>query len=408
MKKIKILALTTDKGFGGAEKVFNKVNNALLEKFEVHECFFNIDAKEFYESNCKEHHLDVKGSNNILGKITNFLKRILKFRQLVKELKPDIVISHLEGADYVSLLSFTKVKKICVIHGSKYSDTKISGLTGFIRKRIMIPLTYSFATRLITVSKALKEEILAHTNLSSSIIETIYNSTDVKLIQNLATLEMEEQFKTIFDNNDVLIASSRLDQEQKNLKGLIDIFTKLKRDKTVLVIAGDGVDRELLINYTKENDLKVSTVWDKDFRTEDIEVFFIGYQKNPFKYISRSKIFLMTSFYEGFPLSPLEAIACNTPVISSNCPTGPHEILLGEELLNKDDLLKKSYAGALMPIPKDDPSINLWCETIKDILDNKNEIKNKFVENGNERLKMLTPQYINNQWESLIQELVDK
>ncbi len=86
------------------------------------------------------------------------------------------------------------------------------------------------------------------------------------------------------------------------------------RLKFRLLIIGEGKNKEKIINYINKNNLR-----------NNIKV--LDFKKNPFKYINQSDIFILSSVYEGLPNVLLEAICLKKFVISSNCPTGPLEIL---------------------------------------------------------------------------------
>lgn len=406
MRKRIILALIPDKGFGGAERVFNKVNNTLLEKYDVHECFFNTDNRTYYESNCKEHSLDIHAATNPLKSIKNFILRVYRFRRLVKQLDADIVISHLEGADFVSILSGTKAKKICVIHGTKKSDSKIRGFKGAIRK-LMIKFLYGKANRIVTVSEALKEEMIQNTIIQASNVQCIYNEVNQNIINQLKEQPIDTSIKHIFEN-DVLIVNSRLDNVQKNLISLLQIFKKVKqkRNNIKLVMTGDGEDRELLYNHAKKIGLKVSSYWNKNLSDPYSDLYFLGYQKNPFNLISYSKALLLTSNYEGFPLGLIEALACNTLVVSSDCPTGPSEILNGAKVKSIDELNLDKNCGILLEIPKKEnkSSLQLWANIIVESLNNR-DLVNDLKNNRSITLKKIEPEVIFNKWVELIRSI---
>jgi glycosyltransferase involved in cell wall biosynthesis len=87
----------------------------------------------------------------------------------------------------------------------------------------------------------------------------------------------------------------------------------------------------------------------------ETEVIFLGFQKNPFKYMARSSLFVLSSLYEGFPNVILEAMALGLPVISTDCPSGPAEIIEDK----KNGLLvpvkdEQALAGAIICVMTDE------------------------------------------------------
>lgn len=389
--------------FGGAQKVFNTLNHHLSDEFEVVECVFNKADGYAYETPCQIHDLEVTAGKDLFAKLLNIPKRILRFSRVVKLVKPDIIISHLEGADYVSLLSFAPTRKICLIHGSKLNDRNINGFFGFLRKKLLIPYIYSLADHLVVVSHTLKGEIENLVKIESTKISTIYNSVDANQIALLTNEPIGSEILHIFDNK-VLITCCRLSHE-KNLLALLEIYAKVKEPSIKLVIVGDGVERESIIGFARALDLRVASVWEKTLAERDADLYLLGYHANPHPFVSKSKLFLLTSFNEGFPLGLIEAMACSTAVVAANCPTGPDEVIRGEEIKILDELSSKSYAGALMPIPIDEESITLWVEVTRELLAN-DSLRENMRENAEERLKTLQPSVIYGEWKKLIHQMV--
>ena len=126
----------------------------------------------------------------------------------------------------------------------------------------------------------------------------------------------EKQKELIKD--DYIIAVSRLDTVQKDYATLIKGYKLAVENgvKEKLYIVGDGPDRKEIENLIKESGLEKSIV-------------LIGKTTNPYVWMRNSKLFVHSSNYEGLPTVLIEAMICGKVVISSNCPTGPYEILKG-------------------------------------------------------------------------------
>jgi glycosyltransferase involved in cell wall biosynthesis len=190
------------------------------------------------------------------------------------------------------------------------------------RKRIygkyLIRLLYPLkkVNTIVPVSKELKKILINKYKLDGMKIKPIYNGFDIERIQKLAK-ENVSDYNKILNNTSIIkfITIGRLSKE-KGHKYLIDAFSKVIKEipNSRLFIIGEGILRAKLMKTIKVNQL-------------EHKVFLLGTKKNPYKYISKANVFVLSSLHEGLPTVLIEALICNLPIISTNCKTGPKEIL---------------------------------------------------------------------------------
>ena len=171
------------------------------------------------------------------------------------------------------------------------------------------------ADKLVSVSngvgKGFKDVVKSH-NLQ---IKTIYNPVVEPNIYKLAEEEIEDAYK----NMDYLITIGRL-SGQKNQKNLLYAFRSVLQKKPTL---------HLLILGVGNKEVKLRNIC-KELLMEE-NVHFMGFQTNPFKYLSRAKLFILSSDFEGLGNVIIEALALGINVVSTDCPSGPSEILDDEK-----------------------------------------------------------------------------
>ncbi len=165
-----------------------------------------------------------------------------------------------------------------------------------------------------------------------------------------------------------------------------------------LLIIGQGSLEEKLKELTKilgvENDVK-----------------FIGYTPNPFSYIRRSTLFVFPSLYEGFPNALCEAMACGVPVISSDCKSGPREILCSNgDYYHEANEIEYADYGILVPVIKNNVDMDdirlssdeeLLATAIKEMLSDDGLWK-KYSEKALERVGDFSVKSINEQWNEIL------
>jgi glycosyltransferase involved in cell wall biosynthesis len=181
-------------------------------------------------------------------------------------------------------------------------------------------------------------------------IFVVYNPVDHNYIRNLSTEPLDHPW---FANNQlpvvpvpVILAAGRL-TTQKNFSGLIQAFKKVhEKVPSRLIILGEGELRG-------ELELMVDKLGLKS------DVYLPGFVDNPFKWMRNASLFVLSSCWEGLPNVLIQAMVCGTPVVSTDCPTGPAEILENGKWgrlvqVGDNELLVDAIVGALNDVNSPD------------------------------------------------------
>ncbi|TYZ11918.1 glycosyltransferase [Hymenobacter lutimineralis] len=401
-----ILLLIPNFGFGGAQQVFHDHSVELAKQFQVTECVFNLDQADAYPSGNPVINLDVPGHGSTLDKIKHFVQRCTRLRFHKKRLNTQVCISHLEGADYVNLLSRTGERTILCIHGSKVHDGEIQGWVGWFRQKVFMPFFYRQPDHIVTVSRDIRQELIDHYKLDPTRITTINNFFHPEKILGRAAEPIDPQYEPLFSQPDVLITSGRL-ARQKNQAPLLDVFAEVlkSRPTTKLVLLGDGELRNELVAQARELGLRFYQAWNNDPLDQEYSLYFLGYQQNPFRYIRRAAMFVFPSGWEGFPMALGEAMICGLPVVSTDCPTGPREMLApttpyGQKISEAEP----AEYGMLMPLLGSDYRTytrGVWVRTLLELLADSAR-RAHYAAKAQERMQDFTRDRIFQKWEQVI------
>jgi len=311
-------------------KVYNKKNleisiiDSVGEWDQIKEKVKDIDVIKLYKKSLIEKLPKGGFLKSRFTQLFIFIYSFFKLLNLLKKNEPDYLIAHLIISLPLILMSFLKNKTKLIV--------RISGLPrlNFFRK-----IYWKFFSN--NVCKVTCPTIATFEKLK---LLKIFNVKKLHILQDpiISTKEINEkkreQIEVNFKNKKFILSIGRL-TKQKNFSLLLNAFVDIKKKypEYNLLILGKGEDQTKIEQIINSLNLSQS-------------VNLLGYQKNVYKYLDKAKCFILSSLWEdpGFVL--LEASYLNLPIISSNCPNGPSEILKNNERgflfqnNNKEDLIR--------------------------------------------------------------------
>lgn len=184
------------------------------------------------------------------------------------------------------------------------------------RSRVVIKLMqvfYPSADVVVAVSNGVADDLAQAVGLSRDVIEVVYNPVVTERLRLLSREPWPAKL-ALNEPPPVILGVGRL-TKQKDFSTLIRAFAHLREERSVrLVIFGEGEERATLETLAKE--LGVAA-----------DVALPGFTENPFSIMRGSSVFVLSSAWEGLPTVLIEAMACGVRVVSTDCPSGPSEIL---------------------------------------------------------------------------------
>ena len=300
---------------GGAEKVALTLHKGFKKLNEISKILV-LNKKTDYKINDK----DIIFETDII----NF----------IKQHNPKLIIAHMQDSAE-KLQALKKDYNIYfVIHTTISQRLKEKSFFSRFKAKNKFRKTYQ-NRNIIAVSNGIKKD-LEKFNLNAN-IKTIYNPFDIEEIRKLANEKIDLNFEYIISVGNM----TKIKRQDLIIKAFSKLNTNLH-----LVFLGKGNQEKNLKKLTKKLNL-------------ENRVHFLGWQSNPYKYIKNAKLFVLSSKVEGFGNVLVESLILNTPVVSTNCPSGPNEILIDElskflvKVDNLDDLTNKIKL-ALKDYPKID------------------------------------------------------
>ncbi len=239
-------------------------------------------------------------------------------RYLRKE-RPDALLSALDIANVVALLArrFSRWNGTLVVSTHIHLSSQAS--SGQKLHDLLLPWLaqrlYPGADRIVAVSKGIADDLTTLLRRPGREIDVIPNPIPVDAVRKQAEAEIDHPW---FRDSEppVLLGVGRLNP-QKDYPTLFRALAKVRQNRKVrLIVLGEGPDRSSLERLSDQ--LGISDI-----------LAMPGFVDNPYAYMRQARLFVLSSRWEGFGLVVAEAMACGCPVVSTDCPSGPAEILEG-------------------------------------------------------------------------------
>jgi len=281
---MKIVHIIDSLGRGGAETILVGVVNGLSE----HE---NIIITLKPINDFKEQYIGAKIISLYCTPLWKIPIAIFRLKKYLRAIKPDIIHSHLFWSSIVAKLAVAKTDKLF------YTNHCIQSFAAFSNRILLVleKITYSNRFTLISVSKTVEEDYFKYINVTGK-HHVLYNFVDDQYFA--------VKRKEIGINSLKALAVGRL-SAQKNYLYLLDAINKAKFD-IQMDIFGEGIEYETLKNRILMYNLK--------------NVNLNGVHPNIYIVLSEYNLFIMSSIYEGLPVSLLEAMAAGLPLLLSDIP----------------------------------------------------------------------------------------
>jgi glycosyltransferase involved in cell wall biosynthesis len=337
----KVMVLTHDlKGGGGAERVLSNITLSLDGDFDFLLVAPNMNkiGSHTFPHGGRLRYVEVgwnENAGNPFFKLKNVFLKVNTLRKMILEENPDVVLSHYSLTWHKALIilkSIGLVKQKTILRFGNPLSILVPEDRCLIRRLFRLGLRH--IDYIVVNSQGLRHDLEGNFGVADERIRVIPNPIDLAGVRALSESPLD--MEPFSGKAPVVISVGRL-SSQKNHTLLIRSFKKTL----------DEVDARLVIVGIGELEHEVKALA-KRFRLEG-SVYFLGWQDNPFKFMRRASLFVLSSDYEGFPNALIEAMAVGCPSISTDCISGPAEVLKGGEcgvLVPPND--ENAMAGAIV------------------------------------------------------------
>ncbi|MGC3965005.1 MAG: glycosyltransferase [Rhodocyclaceae bacterium] len=312
---------------GGAERVvLNFAQEFQQQGHDVHVVLVKNEIQHDVPSNIRIHTLSDDGHvTNI--RALNKLLLAWQLRRLVADVESDghpfdFFISNAEDADRLSRIA--GLDRVFIRYRNsmrKYLNAKIGDKTGLkrlirsVRWHLRFRAVYS-DRHIITVSDALQDEIVGDVGVTPRTIRTIYNPFDFEFIRSQG-----DKYAPPIEGPYIVYAAKFERRKRQDVLLKAYAASRARRTHRLVLIGGayTAADRA----WQQKVDELIDELGLRD------RIVMPGFQRNPYPWIKHADLFAMASDSEGLPTVLIESLILGTPVVSTDCPTGPREILTG-------------------------------------------------------------------------------
>lgn len=322
--KSKICFLLSKFSRGGGERVVSILSDELLQYYDVDVLLLQSKSENDYKTGARIIEINQKTHPNNFALL---FYSIIGIKKYVQENKPKAIISFMELPNLINLLVVGNHKKIISVRN--YMSAKWGA-----KKNIWnwsIRHMYKKADAIVSPTQLIANDLIKRYRIDENSIKLIHNPYKLDDVRKNVINHCPAEY-TITTMGSIVKAKGVYHLLRSYIlfcKEHSDIISKL-------VFIGDGIETKTLKKIVKEAGMEKN-------------VIFKGFMQNPHKELAESSLYVLASFYEGFPNALLEAMICQIPVIATDCPSGPREILSETQIDQINHITKCDY-GYLMPV----------------------------------------------------------
>ena len=326
-KRKKIMLISPMLHQGGFERICVMTARLLQKEYDVVIAVFSLEDVAYDISGLQVIDLKLKARKGKLNKGINVFRRSYRLTRLQRELDIDVSYSFGMTANIANALTTGARRKLTACHSFEE-----------IKDAVYMKLISRHSDRVFCCSKKMAD--LVQKDYGFTNVQALWNPCDIEGIQKQSRVAEGEDL-SFWETADKVLVSMGREDDVKGFWHLLKAFRKIseKMPGTRLAIIGDGEFKEY-----RELAQRLG-IADR--------VLFAGLKRNPFPYLRKSDLYLLTSLSEGLPNALVEALALSLPIVSVNCLSGPAEILHENwrEAEAKKEVFEADY-GILTPAVK--------------------------------------------------------